>query len=104
MSNCSVSFEACKLLALKLSGLNVEVIDERGHPDMRPKSFPIEKLYIYRTVSRRRFDTPDFVWIMAEDASSTPYSTETALWFLLRNAFSTPIEVERLPSPHKMGL
>ncbi|MCD9645454.1 GPI-anchored mannoprotein [Datura stramonium] len=74
MSNCSVSFETCKLLAQKLPGLNVEVIDERGHPDTRPESCPVEKLYIYRTVSGRRFDTPGFVWIIDEDAALTPYS------------------------------
>ncbi|KAH0664687.1 hypothetical protein KY285_025893 [Solanum tuberosum] len=74
MSNCSVSFEACKLLAQKLPGLNVEVIDERGHPDTRLESCPVEKLYIYRTVSGRRFDTPGFVWIIDEDAALTPYS------------------------------
>ncbi|KAJ8535702.1 hypothetical protein K7X08_023422 [Anisodus acutangulus] len=74
MSNCSVSFEACKLLARKLPELNVEVIDERGHPDTRPESCPVEKLYIYRTVSGRRFDTPGFVWIIDEDAALIPYS------------------------------
>ncbi|PHT60797.1 Protein TRANSPORT INHIBITOR RESPONSE 1 [Capsicum annuum] len=74
MSNCSVSFEACKLLAQKLPELNVEVIDERGHPDTRPESCPAEKLYIYRTVSGRRFYTPGFVWIIVEDTSSTPCS------------------------------
>ncbi|KAM3267539.1 hypothetical protein P3S67_032295 [Capsicum chacoense] len=58
MYNCSVSSEACKLLAQKLAGFNVEVIDERGHPDTRPESCLVEKLYIYRTVSGRRFDTP----------------------------------------------
>ncbi|KAG5598218.1 hypothetical protein H5410_029588 [Solanum commersonii] len=60
--------------AQKLSGLNVEVIDERGRPDTRPESSPVEKLYIYRTVSGRRFDTPGFVWIIDEDAALTPYS------------------------------
>ncbi|PHT77646.1 hypothetical protein T459_15698 [Capsicum annuum] len=44
MSNCSVCFEACKLLSQKLPGLNVEVIDNRGHPDTRPESFPVEEL------------------------------------------------------------
>lgn len=68
--NCSV----CILVAQKLPGLNVEVIDERGHPDTRPESCSVEKLYIYRTVSGRRFDTPGFVWIIDEDATSTPYS------------------------------
>ncbi|KAG5598204.1 hypothetical protein H5410_029574 [Solanum commersonii] len=61
MSNCSVSFKACKLLAQKF-------------PDTRPESCPVEKLYIYRTVSGRRFDTPGFVWIIDEDAALTPYS------------------------------
>ncbi|XP_060174750.1 protein TRANSPORT INHIBITOR RESPONSE 1-like [Lycium barbarum] len=74
MSNCSVSFEACKLLGRKLPELNVEVIDERGHPDTRPESCPVEKLYIYRTVSGRRFDTPGFVWIIDEDEALTRYS------------------------------
>ncbi|KAJ8552968.1 hypothetical protein K7X08_020361 [Anisodus acutangulus] len=74
MSNCSVSFEACKLLARKLPGLNVEVIDERGHLDTRLESCPVEKLYIYRTVSGRRFDAPGFVWIIDEDAALTRYS------------------------------
>ncbi|KAG5598210.1 hypothetical protein H5410_029580 [Solanum commersonii] len=74
MSNCSVSFEACKLLAQKLPGLNVEVIDEKDHPDTRPESCPVEKLYIYRTVSAWRFNTPGFAWIIDEDAALTPYS------------------------------
>uniref|UniRef100_A0A3Q7GSL0 Transport inhibitor response 1 domain-containing protein n=1 Tax=Solanum lycopersicum TaxID=4081 RepID=A0A3Q7GSL0_SOLLC len=52
---------AAKLETQKLPGLNVEVIDERGHPDTRPESCSVEKLYIYRTVSGRRFDTPGFV-------------------------------------------
>ncbi|CAN4102008.1 unnamed protein product [Withania somnifera] len=74
MSNCSVNFEAFKLLAQKLPGLNVEITDKRQHPDTRPESCPVEKLYIYRTVSGRRFDTPGFVWIIDEDATLTPFS------------------------------
>ncbi|KAL0370573.1 UNVERIFIED_CONTAM: protein TRANSPORT INHIBITOR RESPONSE 1 [Sesamum angustifolium] len=50
MSSCSVSFGACKLLGQKMPRLNVEVIDERGPPDSRPESCPVEKLYVYRTV------------------------------------------------------
>ncbi|KAH0637021.1 protein TRANSPORT INHIBITOR RESPONSE 1-like [Solanum tuberosum] len=69
MSSCSVSFEACKMLAQKMPRLNVEVIDERGPPDTRPESCPVEKLYIYRTVAGRRFDTPGYVWTMDEDAA-----------------------------------
>ncbi|CAN4093126.1 unnamed protein product [Withania somnifera] len=69
MSSCSVSFEACKMLAQKMPRLNVEVIDERGPPDTRPESCPVEKLYIYRTVAGRRFDTPGYVWTTDEDAA-----------------------------------
>ncbi|KAK4418190.1 protein TRANSPORT INHIBITOR RESPONSE 1 [Sesamum alatum] len=69
MSSCSVSYGACKLLGQKLPRLNVEVIDERGPPDSRPESCPVERLYVYRTVSGRRVDMPGFVWTMDEDAS-----------------------------------
>ncbi|XP_059437800.1 protein TRANSPORT INHIBITOR RESPONSE 1-like [Corylus avellana] len=68
MSSCSVSYGACKLLGQKLPRLNVEVIDERGHPNSRPESCPVEKLYIYRTVAGPRFDMPNFVWTMDEDS------------------------------------
>ncbi|XP_010545044.1 PREDICTED: protein TRANSPORT INHIBITOR RESPONSE 1-like [Tarenaya hassleriana] len=69
MSSCSVSFGACKLLGLKMPRLNVEVIDERGPPDSRPDSCPVERVYIYRTVAGPRFDMPGFVWNMDEDSS-----------------------------------
>ncbi|PRQ26262.1 putative F-box domain, leucine-rich repeat domain, L domain-containing protein [Rosa chinensis] len=67
MSSCSVSYGACKLLGQKLPRLNVEVIDERGHPESRPESCPVEKLYIYRSVAGPRFDMPGFVWTMDEN-------------------------------------
>ncbi|WCJ21412.1 Protein TRANSPORT INHIBITOR RESPONSE 1 [Euphorbia peplus] len=69
MSSCSVSYGACKLLGQKMPRLNVEVIDERGPPDARPESCPVEKLYIYRTLTGPRFDMPGFVWTMDEDSS-----------------------------------
>lgn len=69
MSSCSVSYGACKLLGQKLPRLNVEVIDERGHPESRPESSPVEKLYIYRSVAGARFDMPGFVWTMNEDSA-----------------------------------
>ncbi|OAY49591.1 protein TRANSPORT INHIBITOR RESPONSE 1 [Manihot esculenta] len=69
MSSCSVSFGACKLLGQKMPRLNVEVIDERGPPDSRPESCPVEKLYIYRTIAGPRFDMPGFVWTMDEDSA-----------------------------------
>ncbi|KAI3449546.1 hypothetical protein Pfo_006211 [Paulownia fortunei] len=69
MSTCSVSFGACKLLGQKMPRLNVEVIDERGPPDSRPESCPVERLYVYRTVAGRRVDMPGFVWTMDEDAA-----------------------------------
>ncbi|XP_059659511.1 protein TRANSPORT INHIBITOR RESPONSE 1-like [Cornus florida] len=67
MSSCLVSFGACKLLSQKMPRLNVEVIDERGPPDLRPESCPVEKLYIYRTVAGPRLDMPGFVWTMDEE-------------------------------------
>ncbi|KAG8389429.1 hypothetical protein BUALT_Bualt02G0228600 [Buddleja alternifolia] len=69
MSSCSVSFGACKLLGQKMPRLNVEVIDERGPPDSRPESCPVERLYVYRTVAGRRVDMPGFVWTMDEDST-----------------------------------
>ncbi|XP_010112739.2 protein TRANSPORT INHIBITOR RESPONSE 1 [Morus notabilis] len=70
MSSCMVSYGACKLLGQKMPRLNVEVIDERGPPDTRPESCPVEKLYIYRSVAGPRFDMPGFVWTMDEDSSA----------------------------------
>lgn len=70
MSSCSVSFGACKLLGQKMPRLNVEVIDERGPPESRPESFPVEKLYIYRTIAGPRLDMPGFVWTMDADSVS----------------------------------
>ncbi|KAJ1435704.1 Leucine-rich repeat, cysteine-containing subtype [Sesbania bispinosa] len=69
MSSCLVSFGACKLLGQKMPRLNVEVIDERGPPDSRPESSPVEKLYIYRTVSGPRLDMPGYVWTMEDDSA-----------------------------------
>ncbi|XP_051141670.1 protein TRANSPORT INHIBITOR RESPONSE 1 [Andrographis paniculata] len=68
MSSCLVSFGACKLLGQKMPRLNVEVIDERGPPDSRPESLPVERLYVYRTVAGQRVDMPGFVWTMDDDA------------------------------------
>ncbi|KAG6426872.1 hypothetical protein SASPL_111108 [Salvia splendens] len=70
MSSCLVSYGACKLLAQKMPRLNVEVIDERGHPNSRPENCPVEKLYIYRTVAGRRVDMPDFIWTMDKNPGS----------------------------------
>ncbi|KAE8693753.1 Protein TRANSPORT INHIBITOR RESPONSE 1 [Hibiscus syriacus] len=67
MSSCTVSFGACKLLGQKMPRLNVEVIDETEPPDSRPESCPVEKFYIYRSVSGPRFDKPPFVWTMDEE-------------------------------------
>lgn len=69
MSSCAVSYRACKLLGQKLPRLNVEVIDERGPPDSRPESCPVERLYIYRTIAGPRHDMPGFVWTMQDDAA-----------------------------------
>lgn len=70
MSSCQVSYGECKLLGKKMPRLNVEVMDERGHPDMRTTECPVEKLYIYRTVVGPRLDSPAFVCTMSEDLAS----------------------------------
>ncbi|CAA0828157.1 Protein TRANSPORT INHIBITOR RESPONSE 1 [Striga hermonthica] len=74
MSTCGVSFGACRLLGQRMPGLNVEVIDERGPPESRPESCPVERLYVYRTVAGRRGDMPDFVWTVDEDDSAMGFS------------------------------
>ncbi|KAL6325814.1 hypothetical protein AAG906_026643 [Vitis piasezkii] len=69
MSACQVSYRACKLLGQKMPRLNVEVIAEQGHPDSSPDEYPVEKLYIYRTVSGPRSDMPSFVWTMDKNSA-----------------------------------
>ncbi|MBA0852031.1 hypothetical protein Goshw_000278 [Gossypium schwendimanii] len=70
MSSCSVSLGACKMLGQKMPRLNIEVMDEKGPPDSRAESDPVDKLYIYRSVAGPRFDMPPFVWTMDEDFAS----------------------------------
>ncbi|XP_021742342.1 protein TRANSPORT INHIBITOR RESPONSE 1-like [Chenopodium quinoa] len=70
MSSCQVSYGDCKLLGQKMPRLNVEVMDERGHPESRPDESPVEKLYIYRSVVGPRLDSPEFVWTMGEEDSN----------------------------------
>ncbi|KAK8565451.1 hypothetical protein V6N13_020555 [Hibiscus sabdariffa] len=69
MSSCTVSFGACKLLGQKMHRLNVEVIDETEPPCSRPKSCPVDKLYVYRSISGPRSDMPPFVWTMDEEGT-----------------------------------
>ncbi|XP_013604619.1 PREDICTED: protein TRANSPORT INHIBITOR RESPONSE 1-like [Brassica oleracea var. oleracea] len=76
MSSCPVSFGACKLLGQKMPKLNVEVIDERGPPDSRPESCPVERVFIYRTVAGPRFDMPGFVWNMDQQHSAMRFSRQ----------------------------
>ena len=64
MSACQVSYGACKLLGQRMPRLNVEVIAEKESLDLRPDEHPVEKLYIYRTVSGPRSDMPPFIWTM----------------------------------------
>ena len=67
MSSCQVNYGECKLLGKKMPKLNVEVMDERGHPVSRSDDCPVEKLYIYRSVVGPRSDSPDYVWTMSEE-------------------------------------
>ncbi|XP_057961029.1 protein TRANSPORT INHIBITOR RESPONSE 1-like [Malania oleifera] len=69
MSSCKVSYKACKLIGQKMSRLNVEVINEAETLDSRTDAFPVDKLYIYRTVAGPRPDTPGFVWTMEKSSA-----------------------------------
>lgn len=70
MSSCQVNYEECKFLGRKMPRLNVEVMDERGHPDSGPDDCTVEKLYIYRSIMGPRFDSPEFVWTISENSGS----------------------------------
>ncbi|XP_020250525.1 transport inhibitor response 1-like protein Os05g0150500 [Asparagus officinalis] len=67
MSSCNLTLGACRTLARRMPRLNVEVIDESGglkwDPSM-PDDFPVEKLYVYRTLAGRRSDSPSFVYTL----------------------------------------
>lgn len=56
MSACSVTMNACRVLATEMPRLNVEVIKEDGTDDTQA-----EKVYVYRSVAGRRRDAPPFV-------------------------------------------
>ncbi|CAM9002643.1 unnamed protein product [Rhodiola kirilowii] len=70
MSSCSVSLGACRLLGQRMPRLNVEVINEDESSDPEPPNRFVEKLYIYRTLAGRRYDSPSFVWTMDEESQS----------------------------------
>lgn len=65
MSSCEVTLGGCKTLAMKMPGLNVEIINETdqmeySHDDEQK----VEKMYVYRTLVGPREDKPEFVWTL----------------------------------------
>ncbi|KAK9925571.1 hypothetical protein M0R45_033892 [Rubus argutus] len=65
MSSCEVTLGGCKTLAMKMPGLNVEIINETdqmeySHGDEQK----VEKMYVYRTLVGAREDKPEFVWTL----------------------------------------
>jgi len=67
MNSCSLTVGACRLLALKVPHLTVEIINDSGETcpvESLPFDSPVEKLYLYRTLAGPRSDTPDCVQIV----------------------------------------
>lgn len=67
MSTCSMTLGACRQLARKMPRLSVEVMNDprRGFPlDSLTDESPVETLYVYRTISGPRSDTPACVQIL----------------------------------------
>ncbi|CAN1839041.1 Protein AUXIN SIGNALING F-BOX 2 [Linum perenne] len=65
MSACDVTLGGCKILAKRMPGLNVEIMNENDQmefgDDDRQK---VDKMYLYRTLAGRRRDAPGFVWTL----------------------------------------
>ncbi|CAA0833845.1 Protein AUXIN SIGNALING F-BOX 3 [Striga hermonthica] len=62
MSSCEVTLGACRELAGRMPGLNVEIIDECGaHDGEEGGGAKVEKMYLYRTLVGPRGDAPEFV-------------------------------------------
>ncbi|GER43002.1 auxin signaling F-box 3 [Striga asiatica] len=62
MSACEVTLGACREVAGRMPGLNVEIIDECGPYDGdEDGKAKVEKMYLYRTLVGPRGDAPEFV-------------------------------------------
>ncbi|GER47521.1 auxin signaling F-box 2 [Striga asiatica] len=66
MSSCEVTLGACRDLAKRMPGLNVEIIDDGGveFGDGEADERKVEKMYLYRTLVGPRGDAPEFVWTL----------------------------------------
>lgn len=63
MSSCEVTLGGCKTLAMKMPGLNVEIINETDQMEFsHDDEQKVEKMYVYRTLVGPREDKPEFVW------------------------------------------
>ncbi|CAA0823501.1 Protein AUXIN SIGNALING F-BOX 3 [Striga hermonthica] len=66
MSSCEVTLGACRVLAGRMPGLNVEIINDGGAQfgDGEANKRKVEKMYLYRTLVGPRGDAPEFVWTL----------------------------------------
>ncbi|KAL1352608.1 hypothetical protein HN51_016598 [Arachis hypogaea] len=65
MSSCEVTVGACKVLAMKMPRLNVEIFNENEPADCEPDDVQkVEKMYLYRTLAGKRKDAPEYVWTL----------------------------------------
>ena len=65
MSSCDVTIGACKALAKKMPGLNVEIFNGNEKVDRDvDDGQKVEKTYLYRTLVGRRKDAPEHVWTL----------------------------------------
>ncbi|PPS16486.1 hypothetical protein GOBAR_AA04080 [Gossypium barbadense] len=70
MSSCEVTLGACKILAKKMSSLNVEIINESEKLESEQLEFSfddrllVDKMYLYRTLVGDRKDAPEYVWLL----------------------------------------
>ena len=60
MLSCQVTLGACKTLAQKMPGLNVEITSP-DDDDEEEDDDKIEMMYLYRTLVGHRKDAPNFV-------------------------------------------
>lgn len=67
MEYCSVSLGACRFLAQVMPWLNVQVIDDMINYtlDKKPDDFVVKRLYIDKTLTDRRSNSPPSVWTVS---------------------------------------
>ncbi|KAK4272229.1 hypothetical protein QN277_020814 [Acacia crassicarpa] len=64
MSSCEVTLGACKTLARKMPRLNVEIMNENEVEFNLDDAQKVDRMYLYRSLTGKRKDAPDFVWTL----------------------------------------